>query len=77
MHELPTRPHRTLARRARAARRVARRRLRTRMLPILQTSIGAVLAWYLAVALLPDPRPAFASIAAVIALGATFEHRGA
>jgi uncharacterized membrane protein YgaE (UPF0421/DUF939 family) len=47
------------------------------MLPILQTSIGAVLAWYLAVALLPDPRPAFASIAAVIALGATFEHRGA
>ena len=77
MHELLTRPHRTLGRRARAATRVARRRLRTRMLPILQTSIGAVLAWYLAVALLPDPRPAFASIAAVIALGATFEHRGA
>ncbi|MEA2284710.1 MAG: hypothetical protein QOJ21_753 [Solirubrobacteraceae bacterium] len=77
MHELLTRPHRTLGRRARDATRVARRRLRTRMLPILQTSIGAVLAWYLAVALLPDPRPAFASIAAVIALGATFEHRGA
>jgi uncharacterized membrane protein YgaE (UPF0421/DUF939 family) len=60
----------------RGAIRTAGRRLRPRLLPILQTAAGAVLAWYIAVALLPDPRPAFASIAAVIALGATFEHRG-
>lgn len=66
-----------MSRRARGALRRAARRLRPRLLAILQTAAGAVLAWYIAVALLPDPRPAFASIAAVIALGATFEHRGA
>jgi uncharacterized membrane protein YgaE (UPF0421/DUF939 family) len=77
MHQSLTPPRATLLGRARSAGRLAAHRLRTRMRPILQTSIGAVLAWYLAVALLPDPRPAFASIAAVIALGATFEHRGA
>ena len=37
---------------------------------ILQTAIAAVAAWYLAVLLLDDPRPAFASIAAVISLAA-------
>jgi uncharacterized membrane protein YgaE (UPF0421/DUF939 family) len=77
MHQSLTPPRATLLGRARSAGRLAAHRLRSRMRPILQTSIGAVLAWYLAVALLPDPRPAFASIAAVIALGATFEHRGA
>ena len=32
-------------------------------------------AWYLAILLLPSPRPAFASIAAVICLGATHGQR--
>jgi uncharacterized membrane protein YgaE (UPF0421/DUF939 family) len=49
----------------------ARARLRGRMLAIVQTAAAAVVAWYLAVLLLPDPRPAFAAIAAVIAVGAT------
>src|SRR4051812_17267311 len=42
---------------------------------ILQTAIAAVAAWYLAVLLLDDPRPAFASIAAVICLAAAQGHR--
>jgi uncharacterized membrane protein YgaE (UPF0421/DUF939 family) len=50
-------------------------RLRGRMLPILQTAVAAVVAWYLSSALVPDPRPAFASIAAVIAIGATYGQR--
>jgi hypothetical protein len=49
----------------------ARARLRGRMLAVVQTAAAAVVAWELAVLLLPDPRPAFASIAAVIAVGAT------
>jgi uncharacterized membrane protein YgaE (UPF0421/DUF939 family) len=52
------------------------RRLRDRMLPILQTATAAVAAWYIAAALLPDPRPVFASIAAVISVGATYGQRG-
>src|SRR3954447_10444701 len=48
-----------------------RLRLRGRMLAIIQTAAAAVVAWELAVLLLPDPRPAFAAIAAVIAVGAT------
>ena len=36
-----------------------------------------MLAWYVALLLLPDQRPAFASIAAVIAVGATYGQRGA
>jgi uncharacterized membrane protein YccC len=48
-----------------------RARLRGRLLAIVQTAAAAVVAWYLAVLLLPDPRPAFAAIAAVIAVGAT------
>jgi uncharacterized membrane protein YgaE (UPF0421/DUF939 family) len=55
----------------RGAMGVARTRLRGRMLAIVQTAFAAVLAWWLAVLILPDPRPAFASIAAVIAVGAT------
>jgi uncharacterized membrane protein YgaE (UPF0421/DUF939 family) len=53
----------------------ARARLRGRMLAVLQTAAAAVTAWYLAVWLLPDPRPSFASIAAVIAVGATHGQR--
>ena len=51
---------------------LARRRLRGRMWPILQTAA----AWYLAVALLDRDQPLFAPIAAVIALGATVGQRG-
>src|SRR5687767_4298703 len=53
----------------------ARSRLRGRMLPIVQNATAAVAAWSLAVALLPDPRPAFAAIAAVIAVGVTHGQR--
>lgn len=52
-----------------------RSRLRGRMVPILQNAIAAVAAWSLASALLPDPRPAFAAIAAVIAVGVTHGER--
>lgn len=51
-------------------------RLQGRWWPILQTAIAATLAWYLAVLLLPDGRPSFASIAAVICLGASYGQRG-
>jgi uncharacterized membrane protein YgaE (UPF0421/DUF939 family) len=61
--------------RTRGALGAARARLRGRMLAILQTAAAAVVAWYLAVLLLPDPRPAFAAIAAVIAVGATHGER--
>jgi uncharacterized membrane protein YgaE (UPF0421/DUF939 family) len=53
----------------------ARTRLRGRMLPIVQNATAAVGAWLLATALLPDPRPAFAAIAAVIAVGVTHGER--
>ena len=46
------------------------------MWPILQTAAAATIAWYAAVLLLPDGRPSFASIAAVICLGATDGQRG-
>jgi len=52
-------------------------RLRPRLLPIAHTAAAAVLAWYVALLLLPDQRPAFASIAAVISVGATYGQRGA
>src|SRR5215218_1999615 len=55
---------------------LARRRLRDRMWPILQTAAAAVAAWYVALALLGGDRPLFAPIAAVIALGATVGQRG-
>jgi uncharacterized membrane protein YgaE (UPF0421/DUF939 family) len=50
-------------------------RLRGRAWPILQTAVAAVAAWYLAKLLLDVERPVFASIAAVIALGATYGQR--
>jgi hypothetical protein len=52
-----------------------RLRLRGHMLPIVQNATAAVGAWLLATALLPDPRPAFAAIAAVIAVGVTHGER--
>jgi uncharacterized membrane protein YgaE (UPF0421/DUF939 family) len=61
--------------RTRGAFGAARARLRGRILAIVQTAAAAVVAWYAAVLLLPDPRPAFASIAAVIAVGATHGER--
>jgi uncharacterized membrane protein YgaE (UPF0421/DUF939 family) len=49
--------------------------MRGHLWPILQTAVAAVGAWYLAVLLGVEHRPAFASIAAVIALGAAFGER--
>ena len=49
----------------------ASRRLRAMAPAILQTAAAAVAAWMVASLLLADPRPNFASIAAVIAVGAT------
>src|ERR1700754_519652 len=65
----------SLITRIRGAAGAARVRLRGRLLAIVQTAAAAVIAWYVAVLLLPDPRPAFASIAAVIAVGATHGQR--
>jgi uncharacterized membrane protein YgaE (UPF0421/DUF939 family) len=50
-------------------------RLRARAWPILQTALAVVGSWYLALLLLPTDRPVFASIAAVIAIGATHGQR--
>jgi uncharacterized membrane protein YgaE (UPF0421/DUF939 family) len=50
-------------------------RLRMRLWPILQTAVAAVAAWYLAKLLVGSERPVFASIAAVISLGATYGGR--
>jgi uncharacterized membrane protein YgaE (UPF0421/DUF939 family) len=55
---------------------IAAGRLRSRLWPILQTAAAAVAAWSLAKLLLPDGRPSFASIAAVICLGASYGQRG-
>lgn len=52
-----------------------RGRLLGRLWPIFQTAVAAVLAWYLAVVVGAEQRPAFAAIAAVISLGATFGER--
>jgi uncharacterized membrane protein YccC len=54
---------------------LARRRVHGHLWPILQTAVSAVAAWYLAVLLGVEQRPAFASIAAVISLGAAFGER--
>jgi uncharacterized membrane protein YgaE (UPF0421/DUF939 family) len=51
-------------------------RLRPRLLQIVQTAAAAVTAWLLARVLLPDPRPSFAAIAAIIALSASYGERG-
>jgi uncharacterized membrane protein YgaE (UPF0421/DUF939 family) len=62
---------------ARLAPAEAGRRLRPRLLPIGQTALAAVLAYYVAQLIpLDDPRPTFASIAAVICLSATYRQRG-
>jgi uncharacterized membrane protein YgaE (UPF0421/DUF939 family) len=60
---------------AQALRRGALLRLRVRSWPILQTAGAAVAAWYLATLLVSEEQPVFASIAAVIALGATYGQR--
>jgi uncharacterized membrane protein YgaE (UPF0421/DUF939 family) len=54
---------------------LAGRRVHGHLWPILQTAGAAVGAWYLAVLLGVEHRPAFASIAAVISLGAAFGER--
>jgi hypothetical protein len=54
----------------------ARRRLHGRLLPIVQTAVAAVCAWLLAGLLVADARPAFAAIAAVVCVGATYGQRG-
>jgi uncharacterized membrane protein YgaE (UPF0421/DUF939 family) len=54
----------------------ARRRLHGRLMPIAQTAVAAVGAWLLAGLLVADSRPAFAAIAAVVCVGATFGQRG-
>jgi uncharacterized membrane protein YgaE (UPF0421/DUF939 family) len=67
---------RTLTIRSTARSRV--RLLRPHLLPIVQTAAAAVAAYYVALLLpLADSRPVFASIAAVISLGATYSRRGA
>ena len=52
-----------------------RRRVLPHLPAVLQAAAAAVGAWYLALALLPTERPAFASIAAVICLGVTHGQR--
>src|SRR5918999_2696112 len=59
----------------RAVATTVRRRLRPHVSAVLQTAVAAVAAWALAVVLLPNDRPAFASIAAIIVLGATYGRR--
>jgi uncharacterized membrane protein YccC len=54
---------------------VVRARVHGRLWPIGQTAVAAVAAWYVAVLLGVDSRPGFASIAAVISLGAAFGER--
>jgi uncharacterized membrane protein YgaE (UPF0421/DUF939 family) len=54
---------------------IARQRLHGHLWPIMQTALAAVLAWYVAFVLGIEARPAFASIAAVISLGAAFGER--
>jgi uncharacterized membrane protein YgaE (UPF0421/DUF939 family) len=63
-----------------SSRAPARRRLlalRLRLWPILQTAAAAVAAWYLAMLVVSEDQPVFASIAAVIALGASYGQRPA
>jgi uncharacterized membrane protein YgaE (UPF0421/DUF939 family) len=59
----------------RAVARGALWRLRARSWPILQTAVAAVAAWYLASLLVAEDQPVFASVAAVISLGATYGQR--
>src|SRR3954465_664151 len=50
--------------------------MRPRLWPIVQTAMAAMAAWGLATLALPDGRPSFASIAAVVCLGASYGQRG-
>jgi len=65
----PTRP--------RAAARDAILRSRAQLAPVVQTAVAAALAWTAARLLLGSEQPAFAAIAAVIAVGATYGERPA
>jgi uncharacterized membrane protein YgaE (UPF0421/DUF939 family) len=65
----------TKAIRSRGAPHRALSRLRLRLWPIVQTAVAAVAAWYLAKLFVSEQRPVFASIAAVISLGATHGRR--
>lgn len=51
-------------------------RLRTNGWPVIQTSVGASLAYFLAAVVLGQEQPFFAPIAAVISLGLTLGERG-
>src|SRR4051794_35236068 len=55
--------------------RLARLRVRGHLRAIVQTAVAAVTAWYVASLLGTESQPTFASIAAVISLGATFDER--
>src|ERR1700748_3632437 len=50
---------------------IARRRLSPRLLAILQTAAAATIAWYVAGLVTSDQNPIFASIAAIVAIGAS------
>jgi uncharacterized membrane protein YgaE (UPF0421/DUF939 family) len=55
---------------------IARRRLSPRLLAIVQTAAAATIAWYVAGLVTSDRNPIFASIAAIVAIGASHgEHR--
>src|ERR1700742_4951340 len=54
---------------------LARQRIHGHLWPILRTAVAAVGAWYIAVVLGVEHRPAFAAIAAVVSLGAAFGER--
>jgi len=51
-------------------------RVRAGRAAIVQTMAAATVAWWLAGILLPEPRPVFAPLAAIVALGATRGERG-
>jgi uncharacterized membrane protein YgaE (UPF0421/DUF939 family) len=59
----------------RAVLATARRRVRPHLIAVFQTAVAAVAAWLIADAVLPAERPAFASIAAIIVLGAAYGRR--
>ena len=59
----------------RARARRSRRRLRITALPIVQCSVAAGIAWWVALDLLDHPRPFFAPIAAVVSLGVSMGAR--
>ena len=51
-------------------------RLSAGLWPIVQTTIAAVASYAVALAVLPQERPIFAPVAAIVALGASFGQRG-